>query len=366
MEQRGADVVAVDNWDNPRFREMHALLGSRVKYRQFDMYELTPETVGRFDIVLFMGVLYHLKHPLLALERVCALATEMAAIDSFILRDEHRPGEEVKGRPIMEFYETDEFGGQTDNWIGPTLSCLLAMCRAAGFARVEQPKVLEYGACVTCYRNWQPPPSGATNGPELLDAVHDGNYGINFKIRLDEYVSAWFNSDVSDLALNDVKPEVGGYGVRPLLVRPVAEGQWMVKFKLPPGLKAGWHEVSLRIGDSLPSNSKRIAVDIPPRTDVIRLAGLRDAQSWVQNELDLSLGRTLALWVAGLPLNADRNNLHVFLNGRKLRIEYIDGRDDIEPRQVNVEVPPDTLRGSAKIVVEINEQPTRPEEINIL
>jgi hypothetical protein len=37
--------------------------------------------VGYFDIVLFMGVLYHLKHPLLALERVCALATEMAAVD---------------------------------------------------------------------------------------------------------------------------------------------------------------------------------------------------------------------------------------------------------------------------------------------
>lgn len=68
MERRGADVVAIDCWDNPLFREMHARLGSRVDYRQIDMYDLTPERVGRFDIVLFMGVLYHLKHPLLALE----------------------------------------------------------------------------------------------------------------------------------------------------------------------------------------------------------------------------------------------------------------------------------------------------------
>ena len=39
--------------------------------------------------------------------------------------------------PTMEFYETDELGNQLDNWIGPSVSCLMAMCRAAGFARVE-------------------------------------------------------------------------------------------------------------------------------------------------------------------------------------------------------------------------------------
>ena len=87
MERRGAEVLAIDNWDNPRFHEARAMLNSRVEYQQIDMYDLTLERVGRFDIVLFMGVLYHLKHPLLALERVCALTTEMAAVDSFILRE---------------------------------------------------------------------------------------------------------------------------------------------------------------------------------------------------------------------------------------------------------------------------------------
>jgi tRNA (mo5U34)-methyltransferase len=81
MERRGAEVLAIDNWDNPRFHQAKAMLHSRVEYRQMDIYELTPQRVGYFDIVLFMGVLYHLKHPLLALERVCALATEMAAVD---------------------------------------------------------------------------------------------------------------------------------------------------------------------------------------------------------------------------------------------------------------------------------------------
>ena len=94
MERRGADVVAIDNWDNPRFRQIHAALRSRVDYRQLDMYELTPNRVGRFDIVLFMGVLYHLKHPLLALERVCALTTDLAVVDSFILREGQHPPEQ--------------------------------------------------------------------------------------------------------------------------------------------------------------------------------------------------------------------------------------------------------------------------------
>ena len=75
MERRGAEVLAIDNWDNPRFHEVRRLLNSRVEYRQMDVYDLTPARIGRFDIVLFFGVLYHLKHPLLALERVCALTT---------------------------------------------------------------------------------------------------------------------------------------------------------------------------------------------------------------------------------------------------------------------------------------------------
>src|SRR3984885_9584806 len=134
MERRGAEVLAVDCWDNPRFRQIRSALNSRVEYRQMDVYELSPQTVGRFDIVLFMGVLYHLKHPLLALEKVCAITRGMAVVDSFILREEHLPGALVETRPVMEFYETDELGGDPENRCAPRLPCLLAMCRTAGFA----------------------------------------------------------------------------------------------------------------------------------------------------------------------------------------------------------------------------------------
>jgi tRNA (mo5U34)-methyltransferase len=159
MERRGAEVTAIDCWDNPRFREIHRLLGSRVDYRVMDVYEVTPERVGRFDLVLFLGVLYHLKHPLLALERVCAVTTDIAYVESFVLQNEDRP--------VMEFYETSELGGQSDNWVAPSPSCLAAFCRTAGFARVDVNGVHDYGAALTCHRRWDPccwpPPTIATS-----------------------------------------------------------------------------------------------------------------------------------------------------------------------------------------------------------
>jgi len=364
MERRGAEVVAIDNWDNPLFREMHARLGSRVDYRQVDMYDLTPDRVGRFDIVLFMGVLYHLKHPLLALERVCALTTEMAAVDSFILRDEHRKGEDVSNRPIMEFYETNEFGGQTDNWVGPSLQCLLAFCRTAGFARVELQSEIRHSACIACYRTWEP--AGVTEGPQLISAAHNLNDGINFDTTHDEYVSIWFESAAKEIAPGTVKPQAGGYGVRPIHVACVKDNVWQANFKLPPGLAPGWHNVTVRIGDSADSNAKRIAVDLPLRTGEIRLAGVRDGQTWADSRIDLERGNALAIWVEGLPANADRHNLHVYLDGRRLKVAYIEDREGDGPRQVNVEVPSGVARGSALIGVESAGQRTEAASVTII
>jgi tRNA (mo5U34)-methyltransferase len=352
MERRGAEVLAIDNWDNPRFHHMHAMLSSRVEYRQIDMYELTPERVGRFDIVLFMGVLYHLKHPLLALERVCALTTDMAAVDSFILREHHRPGEDVDRRPVMEFYETDEFGGQTDNWVAPSLACLQAFCRTAGFARVELRNVLQNGACLACYRHWEQPAADAPEGPALAAALHNLSGGINFDSWRDETVSAWFPWNAGALSLNDVRPEVGGYGVRPIHVELVGEGEWQTNFKLPPGLTPGWHEVRMRVGGSHPGSAQRIAVDVPPVADHLSIDGVSDGTTWTKNQLDLSRGDVLTLWAGGLPENADCGNLSVTLDGRRLPVIYV-GVAGGDARQINVKVPKDCPVGAATISVSV-------------
>ncbi len=347
MERRGAEVLAIDCWDNPRFHQIRAALKSRVEYRQMDVYELSPETVGCFDIALFMGVLYHLKHPLLALEKVCAITTEMAVVDSFILREEHLPGASVETSPVMEFYETEEFGGQTDNWCAPSLPCLMAMCRTAGFARVEHRATLPDGACISCYRKWEPVSEPAAAVPELLEAAHPTNFGINFNTRRDEYVSVVFRVPQGDVTLERVKPQVGEFGVRGIRVWKLKTGVWQMNFKLPPGLRSGWHDVTVRLDGGSASNAKRIAVDLPATGSGLRITAVSDGATWEVGALDLSNGNVLVIWATGLPENADRANLLVLLGGERVPVLFVGAV------QVNAQVPDDAPDGRFEVEIEI-------------
>ncbi len=89
-ERRGAEVVAVDCVSLDTFIEARKLLGSRVEYLTLDVSELSARRLGRFDIVLFFGVLYHLRHPLLGLEKVVELSTDLALIESFTIKPQKR------------------------------------------------------------------------------------------------------------------------------------------------------------------------------------------------------------------------------------------------------------------------------------
>ncbi len=327
MERRGAEVVAIDVWDNPRFRQMKTALDSRVDYRVLDVCDATPDRLGRFDIVLFLGVLYHLKHPLLGLERVCALSRGLAVVESFIVREEHRPGEQVESRPILEFYETDELGGETDNWFGPTLPCLMALCRTAGFARVEMRGYLPQGACVACYRHWEAVPDSPGPAPVLRDACDARNYGVNFRANADSYVTCWFDYDAASLTRDEVKPAVSGYGVRPVYVGR-SGGDWQTNFRLPPGLEPGWHSVTVRVGSSAESHACRIAVDVPLVPEAIQISNA------MRTDAD-----TISLWVEGLPANADKANTAVELNGRGVRVTFVEPARGQPCRQVNVGAP---------------------------
>ena len=166
-ERRGADVVAVDCVALNTFLEARELLQSRVEYLTLDVSELSPAKLGTFDIVLFFGVLYHLRHPLLGLEKVVELCTDLALIESYVIPSEARPIPAV-----MEFYERTELGGQIDNWCGPSPEGLLAMCRSAGFAQAELKDVTNQRGSVVCRRRW-PEPGGAATAPHLNAVVNN-------------------------------------------------------------------------------------------------------------------------------------------------------------------------------------------------
>jgi tRNA (mo5U34)-methyltransferase len=256
MERRGAEVLAVDCIDVENFRLARQLLGSKVQYRVLDVDELSPATVGRFDIVLFLGVLYHLRHPLLALERICQLTREMALVESFVIDEGLGTGPNV-----MEFYETNELGGQTDNWYGPSTGCLVALCRSAGFARVELGEVVKQRAHVTCYRHWEDPPSNPTYAPPLLNsAANNRDWTNRFPRNKDLYVCCFFDTKEKALTREDVRIELDGYGAPALTTASLGGDGWQVNFRLPWGLDPGPHEVRVRTANSLYSNAVGIEI----------------------------------------------------------------------------------------------------------
>ncbi|HXP86779.1 MAG TPA: methyltransferase domain-containing protein [Bryobacteraceae bacterium] len=360
LERRGAEVVAIDIWDNPRFREMHAVYGSRVDYRQMDVYELSPETVGTFDIVLFFGVLYHLKHPLLALEKVCSVTTGLAAVDSFVLRENF----DLNAQPLLHFYENDEFEGQTDNWVAPNLACLAAMCRTAGFARVDLCKILTYSAGFACHRQFQAPRAEGARA-EILQTFHNTNYGVNCSWMRDDYLACAFRTEEANLTRGDVQPRVGGYGVRPISVTKLGSDFWQTNFKVPPGLAPGWHPVTIAVREGPESAALRIAVDLPlPDNCELKIVGIRDGATWAAGQLDLKAGRILCIWCEGFPDNADANNVRVFLNGSKCSTVFVGPVSS--SWQVNVEVPRAIAPGEAELTLKLGRAASASGKVRLL
>ena len=94
------------------------------------MLDLSPETVGTFDVVLMLGILYHMKHPLLALEKVRSVTKERLIMSTFVDMT-------WWPKPAAAFYEGSEANRDPTNWWGPNPAAVVGMLRAAGFERVE-------------------------------------------------------------------------------------------------------------------------------------------------------------------------------------------------------------------------------------
>jgi tRNA (mo5U34)-methyltransferase len=354
-ERRGAAVVAVDNIEQENFHYAHEKIGSKVIYEIAEVYELRNRHFEPFDYTLFLGVLYHLRHPLLALEIVCGLTKEVAIVDSFTVDDDYR-GTGASPIPWMEFYETTELSNQIDNWVGPTVDCLLALCRSAGFARVELLNIKHRHARVACYRHWENPPESATAEAPVLQAAVNGRWGdngINFYTHKEEFLTIWFSSGEPDLQRQDLRPEVGGFGVPALALHRGEGNSWHVNLYLPPGLRPGWHDVRLRTVRSGFSNPCRIAIDLSPTTDGVEIIAGGDGRTWQPGEVVVKANEEwgyLTLWITGLAENCDRNNVRVFSGSRRLPVDFV-SRSSANA-QVNARMPASLAGSKATIVVE--------------
>ena len=88
-ERRGASEVISLDFDSEcikRFKICAEALGSEVTHPQvYSVYELDPSVMGTFDLVMFFGLLYHLEHPLLGIEKVAAMTSGTLLIQSWTL-----------------------------------------------------------------------------------------------------------------------------------------------------------------------------------------------------------------------------------------------------------------------------------------
>jgi len=167
MKRRGADhVVGIDSDD--RYLEQARLAADTLGFGDIEFRNLSVYDVGalgeRFDLVIFMGVLYHLRHPLLALD----LIREHVAGDMLLFQSMQQGSNElmelpedhpfyVEGTwerpaffddaryPKMHFIER-KFAHDWTNWWAPNRAGVEAMLRAAGFA-IEQGPVDEVYFC---------------------------------------------------------------------------------------------------------------------------------------------------------------------------------------------------------------------------
>jgi tRNA (mo5U34)-methyltransferase len=154
MKRRGAArVLGVDS--DARYlaqaRFAAEVQGVDIEFREMSVYEL-PALGEAFDLVLFMGVLYHLRHPLLALdilhEHVCRdllvfQSMLRGSAESAHVESDYRFSEsdhfEDDAYPRMYFVE-HKYAGDPTNWWIPNRSCAEGMLRSAGFDIVAHPE----------------------------------------------------------------------------------------------------------------------------------------------------------------------------------------------------------------------------------
>ena len=132
LERRGAEVMAVDYVavTDSGFAVAAELLGSRVTYLQRNLYELDAAELGTFDIVLFLGLLYHLPDPLGALRVVRNLARQRMLLETLVLDF----GAAMDELPLMRFFAGSSWAGDPTNYWGPNVRCVEEMLGETEFA----------------------------------------------------------------------------------------------------------------------------------------------------------------------------------------------------------------------------------------
>ena len=141
MEARGAEVIAIDyaGVDVTGFSVASKIKNSKVKYFTENVYQLDPKKYGFFDVVLFLGVLYHLRHPMFALDQIRKLIKPDGLL---LIETQIATNYELQkiDAPAWQFYPGMELKNEATNKWAPNISGLKAVVDEAQF-RILDDKV---------------------------------------------------------------------------------------------------------------------------------------------------------------------------------------------------------------------------------
>jgi tRNA (mo5U34)-methyltransferase len=131
-------VLATDHfgWSGPGpsskapFDYAHARLDSKVESLDRDVFALSPDEIGQFDVVLMLGVLYHLKDMIGGLERAGALTRDLLVVET-------QTALNTLPVPIARCVHGGRLGNDdTNHWV-PNVACVKRMLAPIGFKRFE-------------------------------------------------------------------------------------------------------------------------------------------------------------------------------------------------------------------------------------
>jgi tRNA (mo5U34)-methyltransferase len=177
-KRRGAaSVLATDHytWNHPDFRGRQTIelaqgaLEADISMLDVDPTAITPE-IGWFDVVMFLGVFYHLFDPIEVMKRMRAITKGVLLIET------HQDALEQE-RPMMVFYPGSTLAGDATNWWGPNPPLMLHLLLELGFERIEYRNHPTVGVGRGIYAAFRPgvfERLGGRFGPPWISMTHPG------------------------------------------------------------------------------------------------------------------------------------------------------------------------------------------------
>lgn len=173
-KRRGARRVLGVDGQRQHVRQslfVRKVLGLDLEFRRFSVYDLDPATIGVFDITLALGLVYHLKHLVLALERLYDVTRELLIVETAIIPPDQTPPSFIQPlgeirqmlHPIFYAENRPEAKEQVYNWFLPSPDALRALLTNTGFEEVTVASIVRDRAVLVCRKR----SSGVSRG------VHD-------------------------------------------------------------------------------------------------------------------------------------------------------------------------------------------------